>query len=52
MTQTFAIRQAFESVSQVRETFGLIASSDEQFFAEWYQNLLQQQKYALSDGLT
>lgn len=39
MTQTFAISQAVESVSQVRETFGLVASSDEQFFAEWYQNL-------------
>jgi hypothetical protein len=39
MTQTLAISQAFESLSQVRETFGLVASSDEQFFAEWYQNL-------------
>jgi hypothetical protein len=39
MIQTLAIRQTFESISQVREAFGLTTSSNEQFFAEWYQNL-------------
>jgi hypothetical protein len=39
MTQTLAISKAIDSMSQVRDTFGLIASSDEQFFTEWYQDL-------------
>lgn len=39
MTQTFAIARALDSLSQVREKFGLVASSSEQFFSEWYQDL-------------
>lgn len=39
MTGTLAISQAIESMSQVRDTFGLVASSEQQFFKEWYQGL-------------
>ena len=39
MAQTFAISKAVESLSQVREKFKLVASSDPQFFTEWCENL-------------
>ena len=41
MTQTFAIAKAVASLSLVEEKFGLVASSDEQFFREWFENLPQ-----------
>ena len=50
MTQTFAIAKAISSLSLVEEKFGLVESSDEQFFSEWFENLLQlndSQKQAL-----
>jgi hypothetical protein len=45
MIQTFAIAKAIESLSLVEEKFGLVESSEEQFFTEWFQDLLE-----LSDG--
>jgi hypothetical protein len=50
MTQTFAIAKAISSLSLVEEKFGLVESSDEQFFSEWFENLPQlndSQKQAL-----
>ena len=41
MTKTLAISKAIKSLSLVEEKFGLVESSDEQFFTEWLQNLLE-----------
>ncbi|MGG6268834.1 type I restriction endonuclease subunit R [Leptolyngbya sp. AN03gr2] len=39
MTQTYAISQAIESLSQVEEKFNLVQSLDDAFFVEWFENL-------------